>query len=133
MDVTAADFSPAAVDRARRIVRDSGARVIQADYFEFDETGFDLIYERAFMCALPPRLRQPWARCCARMLAPGGLLIGLFFTDPSAADGPPFGISRGALASLLAEDFSLEDDRPSSGSLPVFLDRERWRVWRRNS
>lgn len=131
MSVTAIDFCPAAVTRAREISRGSGARVLHADFFDVDLGCFDLIYERAFLCALPPRLRESWARRCADLLVPGGLLAGLFFTDPAAKDGPPFGISMKDLTRILTPEFRLHKDRSSGGSLPVFAGRERWQVWER--
>ncbi len=131
MSVVAIDFSPAAVARAKKICRGTAARVLQADFFDADLGCFDLIYERAFLCALPPRLREPWARRCADLLSPGGLLAGLFFTDPAAQDGPPFGISTRNLDRLLEPGFELRDDRGTRGSLPVFEGRERWQVWER--
>jgi SAM-dependent methyltransferase len=131
MSVIAIDFSPAAVARAKTNCRRSGARILEADFFDADLGCFDLIYERAFLCALPPRLRETWARRCAGLLVPGGLLVGLFFTDPTAQDGPPFGISTQELSGLLSPEFHLRNDRSSGGSLPVFEGRERWQVWER--
>ncbi|KPK60843.1 MAG: hypothetical protein AMJ59_04395 [Gammaproteobacteria bacterium SG8_31] len=133
MEVVAIDFSPAAVGRALEITRGSGARVMEADFFELEAGMFDLVYERAFMCAMPPGLRIAWARKCAELLVPNGLLLGFFFIDPTATDGPPFGIPPGGLADLLEADFRLEEDRMSEGSLPVFSGRERWQVWKRRS
>lgn len=133
MEVVAIDFSPAAVGRALEITRGSGARVMEADFFTLEAGMFDLVYERAFMCAMPPDLRIAWARKCAELLVPNGLLLGFFFIDPTATDGPPFGISQGGLADLLEADFRLEEDRISEGSLPVFSGRERWQVWKRRS
>ena len=130
-DVLAIDFSKAAVARASRITHGSGARVALADFFSLPETGFDLIYERAFMCALPPGLRRDWADRCARLLAPGGRLAGLFFVDATARDGPPFGIDQETLDDLLVPAFELVSDRESQGSLAVFVGRERWQVWQR--
>jgi len=130
-EVLAIDFSKAAVTRASRITDGSGARVELADFFSLTEKGFDLIYERAFMCALPPALRPAWAIRCAELLAPGGWLVGLFFIDAAVSDGPPFGIGQEAIATLLDPAFELCSDSESRGSLPVFVGRERWQVWRR--
>jgi SAM-dependent methyltransferase len=131
--VLAIDFSPAAVARARQVTRGSGAVVRLADFFELSAGPFDLVYERAFLCALPPHLRRDWPATMARVVRSGGRLAGLFFIDPAAADGPPFGISPTSLARLLEEDFLLVEDLPATGSLPVFGGRERWQVWQRRS
>jgi len=130
-EVLAIDFSRAAVTRARRINEGSGARVELADFFSLAEQGFDLIYERAFMCALPPTKRADWAFRCAELLAPGGWLTGLFFIDAGVSEGPPFGIDQEALLALLDPAFELHSDSESLGSLPVFVGRERWQAWRR--
>jgi len=130
--VLAVDFSPAAVRRARQVTAGSGAVIAQADFFDLDQPCYDLIYERAFMCALAPTQRARWVRQCARLLLPGGRLAGFFFTDPAAVDGPPYGISAAELERLLMPWFSKLEDRPSGGSLPVFVGRERWQVWQRS-
>ena len=130
--VLAVDFSPAAVRRAREITASSGALVAETDFFALDETGYELIYERAFMCALAPSQRARWATQCARLLVAGGRMAGFFFTDPDAVDGPPFGINNSDLEALLAPWFLKIEDRVSEGSLPVFVGRERWQVWQRS-
>ena len=130
-DVLAVDFSPAAVERARRLSARQGVTIVEADFFLMSDSGFDCIYERAFMCALPPAMRLHWAARCSELLRPGGVMIGLFFLDPGATDGPPFGIGESELDALLAPAFTRVEDRPSGGSLPAFAGRERWQVWRR--
>ena len=131
LEVTAIDFSAAAVKRATEVTHGWPVSVLQADFFEVEFPGFDLIYERAFLCALPPELRARWAAKCAELLCPGGLLLGLFFTDPEAVDGPPFGVAQDKLAELLTAAFELRVDAASEGSLPAFIGRERWQIWER--
>ncbi len=76
-DVTAIDFSPSAVARARALVgAPLAARVLEGDFFrhEFAAAPFELIYERTFLCALPP---ADWPRIVERtaaLLQPGGRL-----------------------------------------------------------
>jgi SAM-dependent methyltransferase len=130
-DVTGIDFSPAAVERARQLTGQWSKHVRQADFFALDEEdGVDLIYERAFLCALPPRLWEDYAKQCARLLRPGGLLAGFFFFRDDEL-GPPYGLQAGELEALLAADFECVDERGVSGSIPVFEGRERWQTWRR--
>ena len=76
-------------------------------------------------------MRSRWADRCAELLRRGGCLVGLFFIDPTATDGPPFGIGRAELESLLQPAFEPCMDRAAAGSLPVFSGRERWQAWRR--
>lgn len=136
-DVTALDFSPAAIEAARQTLGEDGrdwpGRLVCADFFDFDPgERFDLVYERAFLCALPRRMWPGYAPRVAGLLVPGGLLAGFFYFGDEPK-GPPFGISPDELEALLAPDFERLDDRPVEGadSLPPFSGRERWQVWRR--
>lgn len=136
-DVTAIDYSAAAVARARAVLApDVAERALrQADFFAFEAAPFDWIYERAFLAALPPALWPRWSARLAELLVPGGVLAGFFFVDDAAPDprrGPPFAATRAELARLLAE-FACEHDVavPADESLPVFAGRERWMIWRR--
>ena len=131
-DVLAVDFSAQAVALARRNLGRFADAVRVADFFDFDSGAkpFDLIYERAFLCALPRKLWPAYASRCAELLAPGGLLAGFFFYD-SSPKGPPFGTSPEELHGLLDPLFELLEDRRATESLPVFGDGEHWQVWRR--
>jgi SAM-dependent methyltransferase len=130
-DATAIDFSPVAVARAKRLAGQWADRIVQADFFSYaPPRPLDLVYEQAFLCALP-RARQPEvAARWAELLAPGGLLAGYFFFD-DAPKGPPFGIARAQLDALLAPHFDCLVDQAVPDSIPVFADKERWMVWRR--
>jgi len=131
-EVTAIDFSAAALEAARRELGPLASLVRQADFFGFEKDGvpFDAIYERAFLCALPRRMWSDWARRSAQLLRPGALLFGLFFFDDNLR-GPPFGIGAAELERLLGGDFERVEDEPVEDSLPVFAAKERWQVWRR--
>lgn len=128
-DATAIDFSPAAVERARAITGQWSGRVVEADFFAYEPvTGLDMIYERAFLCALPRAMWPQVAKRWAQLLPPGGLLAGFFFFD-DAPKGPPFGIGRAELDQLLSEDFECVEDAEVADSIPVFAGKERWMVW----
>ena len=130
-DATAIDFSPAAVERARAITGQWRGRVVEADFFAYEPvTGLDMIYERAFLCALPRAMWPQVAKRWAQLLPPGGLLAGFFFFD-DAPKGPPFGIGRAELDQLLGGDFECVEDADVADSIPVFAGKERWMVWRR--
>jgi hypothetical protein len=130
-DATAIDFSPAAVARAKAGLGQWADRVVQADFFDYAPARpLDLIYERAFLCALP---RAMWPQVAARwaeLLAPGAKLAGFFFFD-DAPKGPPFGIGRAALDALLTPYFDCIEDDAVADSIPVFAGKERWMVWQR--
>lgn len=130
-DATAIDFSPAAVATARAQVGRWGERVVEADFFTYEPPAAPgVIYERAFLCALPREMRAKVARRWEHLLAPGTLLAGYFFFD-DAPKGPPFGISREELEGLLGAGFECIEDAAVPDSIPVFAGRERWMVWRR--
>lgn len=131
LEVLAIDFSPAAIDEARRHLGPYADRLLQADFFAFDAgTGFDVVYERAFLCALPRSLWPAYATRMAELVRPGGSIAGYWFHDDSER-GPPFGISADGLVSLLGRNFVRESDEPVTDSIPVFENKERWQVWRR--
>lgn len=130
-DVTAIDFSAAAVATARTRLGPWAARVQQADFFSYlPATPPQLIYERAFLCALP---RHRWPAIAARwaeLLAAGGLLAGFFYFD-EAPKGPPFGITPNQLEALLMPAFERIEDTAVTDSIAVFSGKERWQVWRK--
>jgi Thiopurine S-methyltransferase (TPMT) len=131
-DVLAIDFSAAAVEAARRELGDLGRLVEQQDFFAFATQPFDLVYERAFLCALPRRLWPQWASRLAELVRPGGELAGFFYFDDNER-GPPFGIAPHALSALLRDDFELSEEKaiPPEQSIPVFQRKEVWQVWKR--
>jgi len=130
-DATAIDFSPVAVARAKALAGRHAGHIVQADFFTYTpHKPLDLVYEQAFLCAMPrarwPEVAERWAR----LLAPGGLLAGYFFFD-DVPKGPPFGIERAQLDALLAPHFDCIADDPVADSIPVFAGKEHWMVWRR--
>jgi SAM-dependent methyltransferase len=131
-DVLAIDFSDAALEAARRELGTLCGRVRKADFFRLQERPFDLVYERAFLCALPRALWPDWGRRMAELVRPGGELAGFFYLDDNQR-GPPFGISRPRLEQLLNDAFCLTAERavPPEESIPVFKGKEIWQVWKR--
>jgi thiopurine S-methyltransferase len=129
--VTALDFSPTAVARAREVLGTAAVDLVCADFFTYEPPRPPaLIYERAFLCALPRKLWDDWGRRVAALLPPGGLLAGYFFVCEQVK-GPPFGILPDQLDGLLAGNFERLADTAVDDSIPVFSGRERWQVWRR--
>ncbi|MBV8667519.1 MAG: methyltransferase domain-containing protein [Burkholderiaceae bacterium] len=130
-DVTAIDFSAAAVRAARANLGSLAEHVMEADFFSFEPPHRpQLIYERAFLCALAPALRTAIVERWAALLPPGGLLAGYFFFGETMR-GPPFGIGAAQLETLLQPHFARIEDAEVQDSIPVFIGKERWQVWRR--
>ncbi|MES2049581.1 MAG: methyltransferase [Pseudomonadota bacterium] len=136
-DVTAIDFSPAAVASAQAVIGEWGKHVIEADFFQFQPSGrLELIYERAFLCALPHAMRVQIVQRWANLLSADGLLAGFFYVDDAperSLKGPPFSISSPELQELISPFFELLEDTEVTDSIPVFFGKERWQVWRRLS
>ena len=130
---TALAFSPTAVACAREVLADQAVDLVCADFFAWQPAqALDLIYERAFLCALPRKLWADWGTRVAELLPPGGLLAGYFFVCDQLK-GPPFGILPEQLDALLLPNFECLTDQPVADSIPVFAGRERWQVWRRRA
>jgi SAM-dependent methyltransferase len=131
-DVLAIDFSDAAVEAARQELGSFSGLVKKADFFRLKESPFDLVYERAFLCALPRSLWPDWGRRVAELVRPGGELAGFFYIDDNER-GPPFGISQERLDQLLGKAFELTENLaiPAQQSLAVFQGKEIWQVWKR--
>jgi SAM-dependent methyltransferase len=129
-DVLAVDFAGGAVERAQRTLGPLSELVRLADFFEFDfETPFDLVYERAFLCALPRRLWPRYAPRLAELLRREGRLAGFFYFDDGER-GPPFGLKAGELGELLGQRFDRLADAEVTDSIPIFARKERWQVWK---
>ncbi len=109
------------------------SRVRRADFFGDEVRGpFELVYERAFLCALPRRLWKDWAARVAALLAPEGRLAGFFYFDESDR-GPPFALhGQAELDALLDSCFVRVADAPVADSVPVFAGKERWQVWKKH-
>ncbi len=131
-DVLAIDFSPAAVQRARAPLGPLGSNVILADFFThpFPPAGFDLVYERTFLCALSPARWPDYARRISDLLKPRAKLAG-FFLYGQEDDPPPYPITEPGIQSLLTPRFTRLTDNPVTDSLPAHAGRERWQVWER--
>jgi SAM-dependent methyltransferase len=131
-DVLAIDFSDAALEAARRELGKLASRVRKADFFSLEEGPFDVVYERAFLCALPRRIWPQWAARVAELVRPGGELAGFFYFGENEK-GPPFGVAPHALKIFLQEHFTLESEMPipPDQSIPVFKGKEVWQAWKR--
>jgi thiopurine S-methyltransferase len=131
-NVLGIDFSTEALAAAQPVLGPHASRIRQADFFApIAEAPFDLIYERAFLCALPRTLWAQWGTRMAELMKPGGRLVGYFYLGEGER-GPPFPLhSQAELDALLEPAFDRVEDAPVPDSIPVFEGKERWQVWRR--
>lgn len=129
-DVKAIDFSPAAVDQAKRVLGVLAERVIFGDFFthDFGQDCFDLIYERTFLCSMPPSRWLDYANRMADLLSPGGRLIGVFLYGQQP-QSPPYPLTGEQAEQLFQRRFRPVRSELVTDSLPLFLGMERWQEW----
>jgi SAM-dependent methyltransferase len=131
-DVLGIDFSHEAIATARAQLGAHVNRVRYGDVFApIAEAPFEVVYERAFLCALPRRLWTRWGERVAELVEPGGTLAGYFYFDKGDR-GPPFALHAQAdLDALLVPAFERVEDAPVGDSIDVFRGKERWQLWLR--
>ncbi len=99
-------------------------RLIQADFFDLEENGFDLILEQTFFCALPPERRADYVQKMKAILKPGGKIVGLFFDFPLTEVGPPFGGSKTEYEYLFKPSFQIKVLERAYNSIQPRKDKE---------
>jgi hypothetical protein len=130
-DVIGIDFSKVAVGRARSLLGPLAGKVYEGDFFTYPlrEGSFDIIYERTFLCTLPPDFWPRYAQRIVKLVAPAGMLCGFFFLGPED-EPPPWPISQYQLDELLGNSFEKIEDKEVEDSLPLYAGKERWQIWR---
>jgi len=128
--VTAIDFSDVAVARTKKGLPELDQQIILGDFFRYDfgSTRFDLIYERTFLCSLPPRLWKDYAARAAQLLRAHGLLAGFFFYGKES-DPPPYPLTENEAAEIFDARFDLITTEPVTDSLSIFAGHEKWQEW----
>jgi hypothetical protein len=128
--VTAIDFSPIAVAATKKALPAAADRVILGDFFtyKFEAAPFDIVYERTFLCSLPPRLWKNYAVRVAELLRPNGTLTGFFFYGKES-DPPPYPITESKATQIFADRFDLKKSEPVTDSLSIFAGQEKWQEW----
>ncbi|HCE2591030.1 methyltransferase domain-containing protein [Vibrio parahaemolyticus] len=132
-DVIAMDYSEEAVNLAKSQLGQYQDKVMLGDVFGAElSQSFDVIYERAFLAALP---RDQWPDYFAmvdKLLPRDGLLIGYFVIDDDYRSRfPPFCLRSGELAQHLEPTFTLIESSPVTNSVDVFKGKEYWMVWQK--
>ena len=128
--VTAIDFSPIAIERITKALTDIKGQVMLGDFFSFNfqSAPFDIIYERTFLCSLPPRLWKDYPARVAQLLRPGGVLAGFFFYGEES-DPPPYPLTESRASELFGNRFDLIKSEPVTDSVPIFAETEKWQEW----
>ncbi|WP_321284174.1 methyltransferase domain-containing protein [uncultured Vibrio sp.] len=132
-DVIAMDYSAEAVNLAKSKLGQHQDKVVLGDVFnEALSQTFDVIYERAFLAALPRGKWEDYFAMIDRLLTCGGLLVGYFVIDDEYRSRfPPFCLRSGELAERLESSFNLIESSPVTDSVDVFKGKEHWMVWQK--
>ncbi len=83
-------------------------QLIQKDFFELENHGFDLILEQTFFCSLEPSHRKAYAMKMHGLLNEKGKLVGLLFDRTFKDGGPPFGGNEGEYRRLFNPYLSIK-------------------------
>ncbi len=128
--VTAIDFSPIAVAATKKALSQAAERIILGDFFSYDfkNSPFDLVYERTFLCSLPPRLWGNYVTRVVELLRPHGTLAGFFFYGKES-DPPPYPLTKSKATEIFAGRFDLQKSEPVTDSLSIFAGQEKWQEW----
>lgn len=118
------DISPKVIeDFKQRFPNFPKEQIICGDFFEHQDQ-YDLIFEQTFFCALPPKLREAYAKKMSELLYPQGLLVGVLFTYPLTEQGPPFGGSIDEYQNLFKKHFTKVKITPCHNSIKPRLGNE---------
>ena len=137
LDATGLDIAPTAVAEARALYPHLAKRFVIGDLFDPPEEmhgTYDVVLEHTCMSALPPTMRAEYLRGINLTLRRGGLLIGVWYINPSldpGKEGPPFPFSVADLTALFAEGYKVLEDYVPDVAFPGREDRERVRVLQR--
>lgn len=131
--VSAIDLAETAVARAREVLGPLADRVILGNFFKHDFAAnqYGLIYERGFLCSLPPARWPDYVARMAALIPPGGRLVGLFLYGEEP-EPPPFPLTQDTAAALFRGRFRLSLDEPvNEKSVSVYQGMEHWQEWER--
>ena len=111
------------------IRRSGNIQIWQGDFMKFPDTkgGFDLIYDKAAIVALPPKKRPLYADKVLSLSGPGTqILIHHFIYPQQEMPGPPFSVGSEEIDSYFSHRFSsrlLEENEIPAGEFIPFQRR----------
>lgn len=107
LEAVGLDLAPAALEAAKLQPRVNAERYELMDFLDLphkQDRRATAIWEHTCFCAIDPSRRDDYARAAAEVLAPGGVLAGVFFLrpwDPEDEEqgplGPPFAATTEAI------------------------------------
>lgn len=106
--VVGLDLSPTAIEVARSFPRVADESYVCGSLFDWEDSPFDAIWEHTCFCAIDPSSRGRYAEAVARLIRPGGFLIGVFYLDvEDPDDDPPYPSEKEEIVRHLAPWFTL--------------------------
>ncbi|KAA8906418.1 S-adenosyl-L-methionine-dependent methyltransferase [Sphaerosporella brunnea] len=118
-------------------------KFLQGDFYQDEwvrelgaESGFDLVYDYTFLCAMPPDLRPAWAQRMMDIVKPGtGYLICLEFPLYKSLEtgGPPWGLTSAVYEELLSGKFEKIVHYKPERTHQIGMGTDYITVWRRKS
>ncbi|UOR03864.1 TPMT family class I SAM-dependent methyltransferase [Hymenobacter aerilatus] len=134
-NVWVADVAPDALAALQARVPDFPVEhLLLQDFFTLSPAEpFDLLVEQTFFCALDPDQRPAYARQCAALLRPSGILVGLLFDTEFSQPGPPFGGSAAEYRTYFEPYFDFVHFAPAYNSLQPRQGRELFMCLRRKT
>ena len=101
--MTGLNISGTAIHLAQSFSCEAGEIHEMGDLFHLPEKWqghFDWVVEHTCFCAIDPALRAGYVRAIAGALKPGGHLYAIFYLNPDADEGPPFGVTKEEIGQL---------------------------------
>ena len=133
VSVVGLDISATAIAQAKKLSSPSALEVnfIIGDFFNLPsklKRSFDWLVEHTCFCAIKPEQRPDYVRSASTALRTGGKIFGIFYLNPDTESGPPFAVSKEALAQLFDPHFALLEEWVPTESFPGREGRELVRV-----
>jgi SAM-dependent methyltransferase len=122
-DVSAVDWSSTAIEQVRGIARRRSLELelLAGDFWAIPPTwhgSFDAVAEHTFFCAIDPADRARYVELAARLLKPGGRVLGaLFVGERPGEPGPPFLAKEDEIRRLFGQHFTIARLEPSRAAV----------------
>lgn len=96
-EVTALDFSQAAIESAKKLAVKENVNVefLVEDFFNLKEkylNSFELVFDYVTYCAINPTRRKEYAEKISDVLQPNGIFAIILFPIENRVGGPPFAV-----------------------------------------
>lgn len=135
--VKAQDLVPEAIERSKVLYGDHENLHLEVGdslkTIEEDKEAYDLVFDRAAMCAMSGETRANYITACKEKIRPGGLFASITFSQTGDdVGGPPFAISTKELYEMFEGDFSLvKMEHSKDGSIDNVIKEEVINIWRK--